>query len=191
MDKKNQSSMLKDMLHDFGFAGYKTLMISLIRIDNIKLLSLFAMLGTLVENIVGLKPYTVLVLMILLLVELAVGISASLMRKEQFHVRRLQRFGLKFLIYFFILLLLNTFVKQYTGRPEEYVYSALHSFVVFYVIGVYSISILENTSYVLGGSKEINGLLKVFRVKLKEATNIEVKQTKHKKRKHEEHTSNT
>ena len=75
-------------------------------------------------------------------------------------------------LYFFLLLVLNTFQLQYEHRPEYYIYSALHSFVVFYITGVYLISVLENTSFLLGGSKEINGLLKIFRVRLKKVTKV-------------------
>lgn len=170
---------MRDLLSEFGFCGYNSLYVSLFRIGNGGVISIFAGLGAIAENLVGLSSHSLLILLIMLLVELIIGIASGLKRTGRFRVRSLQRFGLKVFIYFLLLLVLHTFKMQYTGGPEFYVYSSLHSFVVFYITGVYLISILENTAYLLGGSKEINGLLKIFRVKMKKVTDaIEGEDTK-------------
>jgi hypothetical protein len=164
--------MMRDILAEFGFCGYKSLYVSLVRIDNVKILSAFAGLGVILKGLIGLEEVSQIVLFSLILTELVIGVWASMKKKDRFRARRLQRFGLKVFIYFLLLLVLYTFQKQYIGRPEYYVYGALHSFVVFYITGVYLISVLENTSYILGGSRELNALLRVFKVRLKKAEKV-------------------
>lgn len=163
---------MRDLLSEFGFCGYSSLYTSLLRIDNVKVLSFFAGLGVLGETALGLKPYSLVILLAVLLVELGIGILSGVKRTRKFRGRMLQRFGLKVFLYFLLLLVFTAFKNQYSEGPEFYVYSALHSFLVFYIIGVYCISILENASYLLGGSKEINGLLRFFRIRMKKVTEV-------------------
>lgn len=173
------------MLYDFGFCGYKHLYMSLLRLDNAKILVVFALMGSVVGSWLGLSSQSILVLFILLICELMLGIGAAFTRKDRFRVGKLQKFGLKVLVYFLLLLVLYTFKLQYTGRPEEYVYAALHSFAVFYIIGVYLISALENTSYILGGSKEINVLLRIMKIKFRDYGKLEDLDYKDYKKKNE------
>ncbi len=158
---------MRDILTEFGFCGYNSLYESLTRKNSSRFLAIFAGMGTIAEGLFGLSPYSLFILFLLIVVELIVGIAAGLKRTRKFRARMLQRFGLKVFIYFILMLVLNTFQLQYEGRPEFYIYASLHSFVVFYVTGVYMISVLENTSYLLGGSKEIDRLLVVFKIKVR------------------------
>ena len=165
-------NVMRDILSEFGFCGYTSLYKSLVRFESFKFLGIFASLGTVLEGMFGLTSYSVMILFVLILVELFVGIAAGVRRTKKFRARMLQRFGLKVFIYFLLLLVLNTFQLQYVGRPEYYMYASLHSFVVFYIIGVYMVSVLENTSFLLGGNKELDGLLRVFKVKLKKEASV-------------------
>jgi hypothetical protein len=159
------------ILEEFGYISHHSLLASLIRSDSAKALVVLAGLGAYMEVWIGLPVSSQVVLAILLAVELGVGIVAGIRRTGRFRGRKLESFGLKVLVYFMILLVFGTFRRQYEDTvPECYVYGVMHSFCVMYIIFVYLISILENTSYLLGGSKEIDGLLGVVRIRLKKVT---------------------
>ena len=158
---------MRQILADFGFCGLRSLSISLMKFDNFEFIIGFSLMGTIVSELIGLQTYTLKILFILLLVELAIGIWAGVRRFGKFKVKRLERFGLKVFIYFLILLVFNTLMGQYNGSVAEfYVYSSIHSFIVFYVIAVYLISILENIYYLSGKSPELENLIKIFKLRV-------------------------
>lgn len=162
---------MKQILADFGFCGLRSFSISLMKFDNFEFITGFSLMGTIVSKLIGLQTYTLKILFILLLVELVIGIWAGVQRFGKFKVKRLERFGLKVFIYFLILLVFNTLMGQYNGSAAEfYVYSSIHSFIVFYVIAVYLISILENIHYLLGKSPELENLIKIFKLRVFKAS---------------------
>jgi len=162
---------MRQILADFGFCGFKSLNISLLKLDNFEFIVVFSFMGTFLSESIGLQTYSLKILMILLFAELFFGIWAGIMRFGRFKAKRLERFGLKLFIYFLILLIFNTFMIQYKESIAEfYIYSSIHSFIVFYIIGVYLISVLENIHYITGKSTEIETLISIFKLKIFKAT---------------------
>lgn len=162
---------MKQFLADFGFCGLKSLGTSLMKFQNFEFILAFSIMGTFLSELIGIQLYSLKILVILLLAELLFGIWAGVKRFGKFKVKRLERFGLKLFIYFLILLVFHTFMQQYKESAAEfYVYSSIHSFIVFYIIGVYLISILENIHYITGRSTELEMLIKIFKLKIFKAT---------------------
>ena len=163
--------MFRYIFTDFGFCSYRSFVCSMLRFDSTQMITLTAFLMAFVSNILGLQPYTIKILLVILGFELSFGIWAGIKRFGKFKPKRLERFGLKLLVYTLLLLVLTTMVKQYSESSiEKYLYNTLHSFVVFYIIFVYTISILNNISYLMGGNDEIDNLIRIFKLKLKKKT---------------------
>lgn len=165
------NNKVKQTLADFGFCGVKSFGLSLVRAENSDFIISFSLMCSFFSQLIGLQVYTLKILFILLLAELVFGIWAGVRRFGKFKVKRLQRFGLKVFIYFLILLVFNTLTLQYENSSGEYyIYSSIHSFVVFYIIAVYIISILENIHYLTGYSSELGDLIKIFKLKIFKAS---------------------
>lgn len=162
---------MNKILADFGFCGVQSFNMSLVKFDNSEFIISFSLMGAILSELIGLQTLTLKILFILLLVELIIGIWAGVRRLGKFKVRRLERFGLKVFIYFLILLVFNTFKRQYSDSVAEYyVYSSIYSFIVFYIVAVYLISILENIYYLTGNSPELGALIKIFRLRVFKAS---------------------
>ena len=156
--------MFKNILSDFGYCSLGEFGQSLLRIELAKPLIMFSVSLTFFSeaciHFLGLEFPSVAILVMLLVVELFTGIAASMKKGTKITSKRLQRFGLKIFIYFFLLVVFKTFQNQYDGKFLANIYSAIHSFIVLYVIGVYSVSVLENVSVIISGKKtEFKGLV--------------------------------
>lgn len=127
-----------------GFCGHQDLLASLWRPKSAPMLASISMIGAGVEYAFGLKPFMFTALFILLLVELITGLTAAKLKGRKLTSRRMQRFGVMILVWFTLLLALNALTHQYKGQAEEHVAHYMHSTLVFYIIGVYFKSILEN-----------------------------------------------
>jgi len=159
--------MVNKILADFGFCGLRSLFTSLWKFERFEFIIVFSLMGMVISEMVGLQVYTIKILFILLLVELIIGIWAGVKRFGKFKTKRLQRFGLKVFIYFLMLLVLKTLMDQYEDSITEFhIYSSLHSFIVFYIIAVYLISILENIHYLTGQSQELGQLINIFKLRV-------------------------
>jgi hypothetical protein len=163
---------MKNLLNDFGYCNWSDFTQSLLRIDNSVAITTSASAMTIIvafmEKYMNLKFESLICLFLLLCVELVTGIVASIKEHKKITSRRLQRFGLKVFIYGVILATFSIFMRQYDNSfVMKEVYSGIHSFVVLYIIGVYSISILENTSAILGGTREFDSIIKLIRKKIK------------------------
>jgi len=149
-----------------GFAGTGDLVESLIRPKIALLWGSISVFGTvtLITNYIqllsGLKPLLWFGLHILLIVELISGLLASKLRGRKLTSRRLQRFGVMVLIWFTLLFVMNGMIDQYEGRPEEHVAYYMHTTMVFYIIGVYTKSVLENAETIWKKRMNIKLLLK-------------------------------
>ena len=152
---------LKNILIEFGFQSVPNFFKSLLRTESTSWLVWFSSLGTMASEHFGLNITSLVVLIIVMFCELFLGIASSVKRKQKINAIKFNRFGLKIFIYFLLLLVLQTFKAQYTEGLTYNIYSTLHSFVLLYIIGVYLISILENTAFLLGGksAKEISNLV--------------------------------
>ena len=89
-------------------------------------------------------------------------------KKKPFRLasRKLQRFLLKAFVYLFFIGLLHVFTVQYSKGLEHGVFAYLHSFIVMYILGVYSVSIWENMGRITGSNSEFFRLAKFFKKKL-------------------------
>ena len=145
---------------------------SLLRINQYRPILLIASIGTVTiqwcKHMFGLTAQSILILALLLVIELASGIAASIKQGKSITSKRLQRFGIKVTIYFLIIAVFAAFTHQYKGNYMEHVYNAVHSFIILYIILVYLISILENASVLMGGSREIDSIIKFLRKKKKQ-----------------------
>lgn len=149
---------------DFGFADISSLKHSLLRLDYGFTITILSAVCAWVANVLGIAPYSLVILMVALMVELLLGILLAV-RRGEFQRQKLERFGLKLGAYLLVLIVLNAFKIQYLDDPVELtVYSSLHSFVVFYIIGVYTVSILESV-YGLTESEEIKTLLDILKLR--------------------------
>lgn len=154
----------------FGFCNFQSLFNSLFKTDKFLMISLFSIITSFLSDILGLQTKAVAVLFVVILAELGIGIWAGMKRFRKFKLKKFERFGLKLLVYFLLLLVFAALKVHYCDDPEFYVYSAIHSFIVFYVMGVYLISIMRNASYIMGGSEEIDNLVEIFRLKIRKKT---------------------
>ena len=160
------------ILNDFGFNTTAEFAESLFRFSMHKPLLISAsMIGVVSQfciTIFGLNLSALLILAVLLVVELITGIWASVKENHKISSRRFQRFGIKILVYFLMIIVFAIMKMFYQNLYMYYVYDTIHSFVVLYIILVYMISILENASVIIGGSREFDGLLKYLRKKQKD-----------------------
>jgi uncharacterized membrane protein len=148
------------LLSLIGFAGIGDLINSLFKPEHLPTLLSFSFLGASVEYVFGLKIFAFIALFILLVVELISGLFASKLRGHKITSRRLQRFGVMILIWFTLLMVLNAFKEQYEGEVECFVFQYIHTLIVFYIIGVYTKSVLENAEIIWKNKMNAKGLVK-------------------------------
>ena len=127
-----------------GFTGITDLLTSLFRPNLGLILLVLSSLATFVEYTFGLKPFLFTALFILLVVELISGLLAAKLKGKKITSRKMQRFGVMLLIWFTLLMVLEAMIKQYVGKMEEHIAYYFHTTMVFYIMGIYFKSILEN-----------------------------------------------
>lgn len=127
-----------------GFVGSGDLLSSLFRPNLAVILAPLSALGCYLEYLFGINGLMFTALCVLLTVELITGIMAAKLKKRKLTSRRMQRFGIMVLVWFTLLLITNALALQYDGRLEGNVAHYMHTTILFYVVGIYIKSVLEN-----------------------------------------------
>lgn len=154
------------MIRDWGFTGTIDFISSLLKIGSVyKLLGVSSVLSVL-ELLTGLNALSLVLALIMMIIELVTGIWASRKRKEKIESRRAGRFLLKIFIYSFFIMLFNVFSIQYKEGIRHLAFEWLHSFTLFYIIGIYSISIFENFGFIIDRKKEFHPIIEAIKKKL-------------------------
>ena len=143
-----------------GFCNAYDLYNSLVRPTSALQISTFAVTASTIEYIFGLKLFAFTALVILLIVELLTGLFAAKVRGRRLTSRRMQRFGIMLLIWCTLLMVMNAFIDQYRGEGGEAVFRYLHTLVVFYILGVYTKSVLENAETIWKHRINLSRLIK-------------------------------
>lgn len=145
---------------DYGFCSAGDFAESLLKIRIANLLLIITIPAGFFTEYFGLSLYVSILLGSLFLLELITGLLKSVSRNIKIKSRPLQRFGLKVLVYVFFMFLFKGLSNEYDGKAEGVLYGYLHSFVVLYVVGVYSVSVLENIGVITKNRKEFANLIK-------------------------------
>ncbi len=159
------------MLEYFGFDSFNKLGESLFKFQNFLTISIFSFVGSVFSRLLGLEEFIIGAFLVLIVAELGFGLWTGYRKAEKFSLKKLERFGLKLLVYSLILLIFTALKNQYAdATPEYHVYNSIHSFVTFYIAIVYLISIMSNVNFIIGGSDDISNLIKIFKLKLNKKT---------------------
>ena len=157
---------MNKLLAMFGFRGPEDFLESVMRINLSQLLIPASLIGSFVEQYFGLNLACMVILFCLLLMELVTGVWAAMRRKEKISSAKLQRFGIKLFVWFFLLMLFHVFSRFYGDGAGAMIYSGIHSFLVMYIIGVYTVSVLENVNSISGGDSDIQAIIVKIKDKL-------------------------
>lgn len=131
-----------------GFCGVNDLGESLFRPKAAPVIGTISIMAGYLEMVSGLKPMLWMALQILLVVELLSGLMAAKLRGRKLTSRRMQRFGVMVLIWFSLLFVMNGLIDQYEGKPEVHIAYYMHTTMVFYIIGIYIKSVMENAEVI-------------------------------------------
>lgn len=140
---KHEAMKITD-IKEFGFYDWREMWISLVRPhDFTPILSISLVTGFCTQWF-GLSFVILVLLAVIITLELITGVTAAKLKGEKIQSKKLHRFGFKLFIWFFFLLMFRQFQLEYKGTLSENVFSYLHSFAVFYIISIYTWSVLEN-----------------------------------------------
>ena len=149
-----------NVLNDFGFCNSNSFVESLLATQYKYLLIAFSGITSVGQFFFGMLDITMFLLFILMLIELVTGIWASKIRKRKISSKRLQRFGLKFMIYFFFIMLFQRLKEEPALHSTKELYEYMYSFFIMYFVGVHLKSIAENYSRISGKPSDLGGFIK-------------------------------
>lgn len=148
----------ENLLNEFGFGSIKSFLASMFAPQYGALFITFSGLSSLGDVFFGVSNYTLLLLVILVKIELITGIWASKVKKRPIVSKKLQRFILKMMIYFFFIMIFH----QLTNEAENFtkkIYEYMHSFTIMYFVFVHIKSITENYDKITGRRTEFLGII--------------------------------
>lgn len=151
--------------NDFGFCNSKSLMVSLFAPEYGVLFITLSGLATLGEFCFGLSGFTLVLLLVLVKIELITGLWAAKVRGKKIVSKKLQRFFLKMMIYFFFIMILHRLAAEVTDFTHN-LYSYMHSFTIFYFVFVHIKSIAENYGRITGKKSEFLDYIKKINEKV-------------------------
>lgn len=135
--------VLTELIRDFGFCDIKSFLTSLFVPRYSLLFISFSTPSIIGESFFGMSNYTLLLLIILIKIELITGIWAAKVKKETIVSKKLQRFILKIMIYFFFIMMFHQLSNDTTDFTQS-LYEYMHSFTIMYFVFVHLKSIGEN-----------------------------------------------
>jgi hypothetical protein len=151
---------LNYVCHTFGFSDFSNdFLNSLVHFKFLlfTLPSSFIIFG-LVEKVFGVSAAIFISFIVLAILELVTGLTASRVKGLKWESRKIGRFGLKILVWLSLIGVVHSFVlgyKELSGVQEFLIFqtfSILHGTILVYVTFEYLISVLENLSVITGQS---------------------------------------
>jgi phage-related holin len=127
-----------------------------VKVELLNVLLLTSSMVTIAEQLLGVDSVAILALLVMMVFELATGIWASSIRKEQFSSKRLSRFAIKVACYMVIMVVPYVFYSSYQERgvnSAAMVFEWIHVFLVIHIVQEYLVSILENLACIQGKPK--------------------------------------
>jgi PAS domain S-box-containing protein len=141
---------------NFGFDNSSDFASSILHIKLLFLTIPAAVLSSFIENYFGLQAVTLVAFVVLIILELVTGISASRKRNIPIQSKKFSRFGFKLGIWFTIFFILQTMKLQYKDNSLlGGIYGWLHSSIFIYVTLEYLISVVENVSVITGDKNNV------------------------------------
>ncbi len=151
---------MNTILTEFGFSSTKSLLESLLAPQYKYMLISISTLASIGESFFGLSNVSLILLVILIILELITGLWASKVRGRKIVSKRFQRFGLKFMIYFFFIIVFHRLKEEPSLESTSWIYKYMHSFFIMYFVGVHLKSIAENYGRITGKKSEFGGFIK-------------------------------
>jgi len=178
--------LASDLIEDFGYNGYTdyfystfhSYMIKPIAILSVSLSTFTFITNAIFTDYVGLQPIVYLSFFVLLLMEFATGIYASLKEGKKIESRKLGRFILKIASYTLVLTMVNIFSKHIGTiglfgndfNMYAYVYSIVLNMIIIQLI----ISVLENLSRL--GFRETSSVMQFIMKRFDKYLNLKEKE---------------
>ena len=161
---------MKNLIHElvdtFGFDTFHDFATSMVHFDLLKITLPISFGIGLISCILGFEDMTTIAFFVMVIFELASGITASVFEGKKIESRRFSRFGFKLITWLVLVGVLNAFTLQYTKGVLGWFVETLSSTVVGYIMFEYLISIVENLERITGKEiplkKYLNGLLDKF-----------------------------
>lgn len=159
---------MKNLLDSMGFDSPQSFVDSTLHPTSLVKISVFssagAVLGSFLENYVGIAPTTLLVIGVLFVMELITGVKASKKEGKEFQSRKFQKGFIKLFLYFIMIGSAHMLSQGMTPKPlfgfEFDIYAWLHYFFLNFTILQFFISNIENFRR-LGWSEFIPALDKI------------------------------
>jgi hypothetical protein len=129
-------------------------------------------ISSVVEKYFGLEHLTIISFVILIFLELVTGLMSSKIRKVKIESRKFSRFGLKVLIWLFLIFITNSLRMEYQSNKDiagviaYTMFNWLHTFLFIYINMEYLISVLENLGVITGNKKQTTNIIKMIKNKL-------------------------
>lgn len=153
------------ILNEFGFCTLNSFTESLITPRFGLLFIGLSGITSIGDKFFGVSNLTLFLLLVLIAIELITGIWASVVRKRRIVSKKLQRFVLKIMIYFFFIMILHALSEEATDYTKE-IYSYMYSFTILYFVFVHIKSILENYTRITGKKSDFLYYLNVLNSKV-------------------------
>jgi len=141
---------LNHFVHSFGFSCTNDFNDSIIHTKLLTFTIPMAGFLTIIESLMGLQILTIISFVVLVILELVTGISASLSRGEKIESHKFSRFGLKVFVWMTLLFITNSAKLEYNGHEDipsvlsKGLFTWLHETLFVYITLEYLISVLEN-----------------------------------------------
>lgn len=127
-----------------------------VKFELLNILVITSSIATIAEKLLGVDFVAISALLVMMVLELATGIWASLIRKEDISSKRLSRFAIKVACYMVIMVVPYVFSTSYGERGVKsaaLVFEWIHVFLVVHIVQEYLVSILENLACIQGKPK--------------------------------------
>jgi len=126
-----------------------------------------SIVGAGVEKVFGIDDLAMAAFLLIMIVELVSGITASSIKKEKFSSSRLSRFGFKFFYYLVLIsvpFLLASHYRNHDQTVTAVIYEWVQTFLIMQIFFENMISILENIAVIDG--KDKTHIIQKIRAKL-------------------------
>lgn len=141
---------MKEFLNDWGFLSLQDLFQSTLHYKNYKPMFTVsitvASLSSFIDKWLGLEPMVFIAFCVLLIIEFATGISASIREGKKIESRKFGRFICKVFIYTLMIGVVHILNTSADGRIVSKVYTFIYWVIVDYISLQLIISVFENLS---------------------------------------------
>ena len=167
--------MIGELLKAFGFKNFTDFIDSTIYIKPLVISVPIAFFSAFAEEYLGMKWLTLAAFIILLIMEVASGIVASMYsNREKFSSIRFGRFLFKAGFWITIFFIINSFANNYDkGTVLHGLYDYLYDVIMLFVVQQYLFSLIENVGKISGHSNSL--LIRLITSKVSNYIDIEGK----------------